>query len=175
MATWFPVLTLVLGYVLKAVSGLIDKRTLHRERVARDATRQAQIYERHVTFQRQTLLDLQDALNDLARATAALHVENEKIYHQTGDWNMQDHTEAASENSRVAFRRMSTFRVRVRDDSVRELALKFGNLSSEVTTGNDRSMSFAALSGAFRVAEGLNECIGQSLRKIDDDADRKRA
>lgn len=172
MATWFPVVTLVFGYVLSVISDSFkDRRTLQREREARKATRRAQMYERRVTFQRQTLLDLQDALNDLARAVGAIHLEDERTYHQIREWNKMPHTQDASENCRLAFRRMSTFRVRVHDDTVRELAQKFQNYSSDVTTGDDRNMAFAALSGAFKVAEELNERIGEILRRIDDDAD----
>lgn len=170
MATWFPVVTLVLGYVLKVISDSFqDRRTLRREREAREAARRAQIYERHVIFQRQTLLDLQDALNDLGRATGAMHIQDEKAYRATGEWHKQPYTEEVNENCRLAFRRVSTFRVRVHDDSVRELAQKFKNYSSEVITNVDRDMSVAALSCAFKVAEELNERIGEILRKIDDE------
>jgi len=60
---WFPVFTLVLGYATKSVSDWIEHRlTLERDRGIRDAERRVQLAERRASFQRETLLNLQEAL-----------------------------------------------------------------------------------------------------------------
>src|SRR5687768_4612193 len=68
---WFPVFTLLLGYGTKAFSDWFQhRRAREREREARDAARRDQLFERRTSFQRQTLLDLQEAIMRLTRTTA---------------------------------------------------------------------------------------------------------
>ena len=50
----------------------IGRSTVEREREARNATRRDQLFERRATFQRETLLALQEAASDLGRATGRI-------------------------------------------------------------------------------------------------------
>jgi hypothetical protein len=60
-ASWFPVLTLLLGFVTASISDwLRDRRAGLREREARETGRREQLFQRRTTFQRQTLLELQE-------------------------------------------------------------------------------------------------------------------
>ena len=62
-ASWFPVVTTLLGFITAGIfEWLRDNRTSERERRARDANRQAQLLDRRATFQRETLINLQDAV-----------------------------------------------------------------------------------------------------------------
>lgn|ERR1700735_2607249 len=89
-AGWFPVVTLIGGYLLKVFSDFLQhRRTLEREREAREALRRNQLEERRTTFQRQNLLDLQEAVSDLARATGQANVQGNKAYRETGRWGTQ--------------------------------------------------------------------------------------
>ena len=84
---WFPVLTLLLGYAVKAASDWLQhRRTSERERQAREAARQDQLFERRTTFQRQTLLDLQEAVMRLARSSGAMHHQDVMAFRKTGKW-----------------------------------------------------------------------------------------
>src|SRR5688500_1707718 len=59
---WLPLLTLVLGYVGSIVTeDRRDRRAAERERSARSAERDTNRADREADFQRETLLDLQDA------------------------------------------------------------------------------------------------------------------
>jgi hypothetical protein len=72
-----PVVTLILGFAISAVTDWIKyPRDSERERAARLETRRDQLSEQRRSFQRQTLLDLQEAIQDLARATGAAHVQD---------------------------------------------------------------------------------------------------
>ena len=45
--------------------------------------RRDQLAERRANFQRQTLLELQEAVQDLFRATGAAHVQDERAFRET--------------------------------------------------------------------------------------------
>jgi hypothetical protein len=58
-ASWFPVVTLVGGYVLKSITDFVQhKWNVEKDRAERDAKRRDQRFKRRVTFQRETLLVL---------------------------------------------------------------------------------------------------------------------
>jgi hypothetical protein len=75
-SSWFPVLTLLLGYATKSLTDWLEhRRNTRREREAREAVRRDQRFERRTSFQRQTLLDLQEASMQLARSVGAIHIK----------------------------------------------------------------------------------------------------
>jgi hypothetical protein len=168
-AGWFPVVTLLGGYLLKVLSDWLQyRRNREREREARDDLRRAQLEERRTTFQRQNLLDLQESVNDLARATGATNVEDYRAYRQTGEWQQQPTDEVLSESSRVAIRRTSILNSRVRDDLVRELVQKFKDSCVSATFSDSKEAADSALEMMASMFEDLNDRIGLVLRKMDD-------
>lgn len=166
---WFPVVTLVSGYLLKVLSDwLTHRRTREREREAREALRHDQLEERRTTFQRQNLLDLQEAVNDLARAAGAANVQDNRAYRQTGQWQKQLLGEELSENFRLAARRTSILNSRVRDDLVRELVQRFKDVSTGASFSPSKEAADSALNTMASVFEELNDRIGMLLRRMDD-------
>jgi hypothetical protein len=88
--TWFPVVTLLIGMGTTSLTDWIKyRRDIARERDSREATRKEQRVERRVTFQRQTLLDLQEACVNLGRATGASHHKDGMAFKETGKWQKQ--------------------------------------------------------------------------------------
>ena len=70
---WFPVFTLLLGATIALISGVITSLLQHRltsqrERETRRELRRDQLAERRADFQRETLIQLQEATTDLSRA-----------------------------------------------------------------------------------------------------------
>jgi hypothetical protein len=168
-AGWFPVVTLLGGYLLKVLSDWLQyRRTREREREAREALRRDQLEERRTTFQRHNLLDLQEAVNDLARATSAGNAEDNRVYGQTAGWQKQRADETLSENSRLAIRRTSILNSRVRDDLVRELVQKFKDSCVSATFSDSKEAADSALEMMASVFEDLSDRIGLVLRKMDD-------
>lgn len=166
---WFPVFTLLLGYATKAVSDWLQhRRTSERERQAREATRQEQLAERRSTFQRQTLLDLQEAMMQLVRATGAMHHQDVMAFRTTGTWQKQLFGEELAENSRLANARTSMLAVRVRDDSVRDLVQAVKNHATAAGMCASQDEGQRAMAGMGDAFEKLNQRIGEVLRKLDD-------
>jgi hypothetical protein len=167
-ASWFPVMTLLIGYGTKSFSDwLQDKRNIAREREAREAARQDQRYERRTNFQRQTLLDLQEASMQLARATGAAHHQDEMAYRTTGKWQKQLLPSDLDEGYRLAQTLTSMLSVRVRDDSVRQLVKNLKTHSTEAMISANQDDSGRAMTNMASVHEELHERIGELLREID--------
>jgi hypothetical protein len=168
---WFPVLTLLLGYFTKYLSDWFQhQRTVERDRENRVAIRRDRLLERRTRFQRQTLLDLQEALMDLGRTTGAMHQHDEIAYRKSGDWQRRAYyPEDLSENDRIAMRRTAVLAVRVRDASVRELVQEFKDSASAVGMSASKEASDSAFYRMMPVFEELNQRIGEVLRKMDDE------
>src|SRR5229473_2648308 len=85
--TWFPVLTLLVGYATKSLSDWIqNKRSIAREREGREAARQDQRVAQRITFQRETLLELQEATMQLGRTTSRSHHLDEMAFRESNNW-----------------------------------------------------------------------------------------
>src|SRR5260370_33013473 len=130
MAVLFLIVTLLLGYILSSISESVrHRRALEREREAREAERRDKAFERRVTFQRATLLDLQDAIMDLMRTSGAMHHKDIMALKQTGEWQKHLYGDELSEANRLAMARTSMLTVRVRDTKVRELIARLKDYS----------------------------------------------
>jgi hypothetical protein len=169
-AGWFPVLTLLLGYATKSASEWVQhRRTTQRDREAREAAQQDQLSERRASFQRQTLLDLQEAMMQLVRMAGAVHHQDVMAYRKTGKWQKQLFGEELSESARLAAARSSMLSVRVRDDSIRALVGKVksdANDAGMCATEEESQVALRSMAAAF---ENLNQRIGEVLRKLDDE------
>src|SRR5256885_15374250 len=85
MTVWFPIVTLLLGYILSSISESVrHRRTLEREREAREAERRDKALEPRATFQPATLLEIQDGLIDLKRTSRAHHHQDINALNRTG-------------------------------------------------------------------------------------------
>lgn len=171
---------MLLGFGTKFVSDWFqDKRTLQRERETRDALRRDQLAERRANFQRQTLLELQEAVQDLVRATGAAHVQDERMFRETGRWQRQPLGEEINQQIFLANRSVLLLTVRVRDQALRDAVSRFrsisnqteslDNLRSNASDSELRSASFAALQNATTLIEQIHERIGELLRMLDDE------
>jgi len=169
LGSLLPIFTLLLGYATSSLSEwLRDRRAREREREAREATRSDQLYERRTNFQRQTLLDLQDALMDLVRTAGAMHHKDVTAYRGTGRWQKQFYDEQLDESARFAQARTSMLNVRVRDEAIRELVKEVKdhiNSAGAAANREDSERSLASMASTF---EKLNQRLGQILRELDD-------
>ncbi len=166
---WFPVVTLILGYCLKVVFDWVQhKRTVEREREAREAERRRQLAGRRTEFQRQTLLDLQETLMELARATGAVYHQDTMVYLSTGQWRKQLLGEPLNEKHNLAVRRTTMLSVRVLDDSVRTLVEKCKTQAIQIVISTSKEQSDAAFAEMVSSFEQGNQRKGELLRKIDD-------
>ena len=130
---WFPAFTLLLGYGTKYLSDWFQHtRAVERERETRRETRRDVIAERRTQFQRQTLLDLQPALLDLARNAGKMHVHDLKGYRATNRFHAELYPSDVDEGFRAASALTSMLAVRVNDERVRMLTAAFKSAASDV-------------------------------------------
>jgi len=74
-------LSAVVGYIGAMVTEYLrDSRARAREREARDASRRERLQVRRSDFQRETLLNLQEAVMHLARACGRMHHHDEDVH-----------------------------------------------------------------------------------------------
>ena len=169
-ATWLPIATLVLGYILKSIADVVQhKWTLEKDREARTATRQDKQFERRNTFQRETLLALQETSMDLARMAGQMHHLDTMAFRQTGKWQEQLFSEELAEGHRAAMARANLLAVRVRDDQVRQLVSDFRSCVARAGVCGSQAEGDAVLRATNEVVATLNERIGQILRQLDDE------
>jgi hypothetical protein len=174
-SSWFPVVTLLLGYAAKSLDEWLGyRRNARREREAREAVRRDQVFERRTSFQRQTLLDLQEAAMQLARSVGAINHQDKLAYNSTGEWSKQQLPDDLSEGNRLAQARTGMLGARVRDDSIRELLAKLKTHSQETISSPSREDSERALKSMALAHDELNQHIGEVLRKLDDEQDGDR-
>jgi hypothetical protein len=107
-------------------------------------------------FQRETLLELQDAVNDMARGSALILVEQVRQAGERSRWEHTPVSEDLAEFERGARQRVATLQTRVLDGQVRGLVSNF--ISAE------RRMLFAETqSAASRESEEVAEVVGSIL------------
>jgi hypothetical protein len=170
--TWFPVVTLLIGIGTTSLTDWIKyRRDVTRERESREATRKEQRFERRVTFQRQTLLELQEACVNLARATGASHHKDGMAFRETGKWQKQLLPEDLDEEYRLCQVRVQTLSVRVRDDDIRKLAKELRENSAAVVVSSNERDGGRAMASMTATHQLLNERVGVILREIDDAAE----
>lgn len=166
-AAWFPVLTLVLGFSLKSAQDwLLDKRRLEREREARAAERSDRLRQRHVDFQWETLLALQEPVFDLMRTSVQALIEDRRAHRNTGEWRKQLVSEPLNENARRARQRITILGVRVRDAEVRRLLERLVETAGVATLSPRKDVSESAISDMNSLFGELNQRIGELLRSI---------
>jgi hypothetical protein len=167
---WFPVFTLLLGFAIKFISDAIEhKRALERDRETRRELRRDQLAQRSADFQRQTLLELQDALMDIGRSAGEMHHADRMAYVKSGAWQKQRYPEVLSEKNRTAYARTSMLTGRVRDAVVRDLVKEFKDHATNVTACDAPHLSDRAWEEMVSTGQQLHDRIGELLRTLNDE------
>jgi hypothetical protein len=166
--TWFPVLTLLIGYGTKSLSDWIqNKRVITRDREAREAARHDQRVARRITFQRETLLELQEVSMQLGRATGKAHHLDEIAYCESNSWRKSLLPDDLDEGYRTAQARVLMLGVRVRDDNIRRLVDQLKQCSTATLFSAQRDDANRAMATMISVHDELHKRIGELLREID--------
>jgi hypothetical protein len=181
-AVWVAAITAVssggfglAGYVFAARNDeRRDERAAEREEVARKDARSERLDDERQAFQREVLLELQDCLREVTRATAqvlthdrATLKEHDQLYMVGDDLNKQSHEAGIS---------LTRLRERVLSDDLRAelaalhrfetelelMALRLRKLApAEAIREIDRAFSELATRH-----ERVNDLLGQELRKV---------
>jgi hypothetical protein len=170
---WFPVVTLVAGAVLKGVfDALADRRARLREREARREQRRDALMLRRAEFQRTVLLELQETVSQLARATGQILHEDLMTAQQGVAWGKNRISEAVNDGHLLATTRVNQLRVRIQDEQVRELANEFTAACASAGFTRDEAEARASMKSVLDIHLRLMERLGSVLRALDDDEDR---
>jgi hypothetical protein len=175
--TWLPAaLTAFGGFATAALSYLslrvLDarkaERTYQREKVARDAARRDILLERRSQFQRQTLLDLQDAVMKLVRTTGEMQHLDIMSSRAGERWHEKPYPNDLDQRAHSAAVQTTVLGVRVSDESIRNLLKQLKAGTNGVLFSRNLNEAERATGMMAEVFDLLNERIGEVLRKLDD-------
>jgi len=167
---WFPVLTAFIGLLTGAIlEWLRDRRIIRREREAREATRREQHFERRTNFQRQTLLDLQEAVMRVLRTTGEMHSQKVLANRAGSKWGKHLFEEDLDSRAREANTQTTMLMVRVRDEIARNLVDEVKNASTDALFAPNILKAEEGMQKMVTEFDKLNKRIGQLLRELDDD------
>lgn len=171
IAYWLPLITAILGFASGGFfEWMRDRRTYKREREARDSAKRGQQLERRNEFQRQTLLELQDAAMKLMQATSRISHFDIMAFRKHGRKGVESYPEKINSDDQIANAQTALLGVRVRDEAVRTLLqqLKDHLCAATVFSTSEEESEVAMCAAGDKFAE-LNQRIGQVLRLIDDE------
>lgn len=162
---WFPVVTLVAGAVLKAFfDSRSDKRRHAAEKAARDEARADALAIRSYEFQREALLELQDAAQVLIRGAGKSHYEDLRAAHAGKPWGTNLLSREANDKSHDGHTRLTRFRVRVEDQQIRDVADELSAACARRSVLRSEDEAEEVLQSATALFLKLNEMIGAALR-----------
>jgi hypothetical protein len=126
------------------------------------------LFEQRADFQRETLLNLQDAVAKLARATGKMNHLDSIEYRTTGKWGGRRFPEDLNDDAHQANVSVMLLTSRVRDDDIRELAETFKSEANRVTLCQNAEEARYALEKMGIALRSLYERTREVLRKLDD-------
>lgn len=167
-----PTITLVLGAAgALGAQGLRERFTSSREREARKAAREVA----RDAFQRETLLELQDAILRVVRNTTQLRIHHRAVYASTGRYARDPDPPELSDENREVMAITTRLRQRVLDDDLRQHVREVQELCTQITmppqvTGEtDEQAAQRADPASVRLAHDYNDLenrLGRVLRAL---------
>lgn len=152
--------------------------TIVTQRFTTSRDREARKAEREVArdaFQRETLLELRDAMLRLVRNTTQLRIHHQAVYASNGTYARELDPPELSEENREAMAVTARFRQRVLDDELRQRAQDVRALCTQITmppqaTGEtDEQAAVRAEAETIRLAheyDDLENHLGRALRAL---------
>ncbi|KAF6686952.1 hypothetical protein HFD98_25565 [Pseudomonas sp. EKM23D] len=167
-SVWFPVVTLVIGLLLKAVfDSWTENRKAGFDRESRIEKRKEVLLLQRIDLQRKALGELQVSIADMMRATKLVQIADVADFRQTSIWGKASTPESVKEAVRESFRAVSLMKVRVSDDAVREMVGKLSSLCVKVTMAKSEDDSDADWLAASLLYIDSNDKIGEVLRSLE--------
>jgi hypothetical protein len=169
-SAWIPLLSALGGYLVSAVTEYFrDRRASKREREARDAARHLQQLERRTNFQRQTLLELQEAVQQFGRTSGTAYFVMREDFQSTGKWGEVEFSDKLNSERLQATTKIIMVSVRVRDERVRELTAQLKKSGDAIFSARSKAEAQAAYGKMIASIGPFHDRVGEVLRKLDDD------
>ena len=156
-----PLITLIIGWGLSQL-GVVFSNI--REEKTRKLARTEKLEDQRVSFQRQTLLELQEALSLLARATGRIHHEDMITYRKTGLWQKHHITEEWNQKEYEANVRTNVLMVRVADEELRKRVEKMRMITGHITISKTPEEAEQSFVEAIQIWDEVNDHLGRVLR-----------
>jgi hypothetical protein len=132
--------------------------SLHQQRATEDRI------ERASAFQRQTLLDLQEALHDALRLVTRGHIEDRLALQQGNVWGKNMLGPDLGEQIRLAHRRVAILVERIADDKLRTQVKDLMFHANLILSSATALESEAKLQQTYLSADQVLETLGTALR-----------
>lgn len=122
--------------------------------------------EKARAFQRDTLIELQDAVHDELRAVALVYMADEAAYRETHIWGRKMLGEELNNKVHLAGRRTLLLSERIADDNLREYLKSLRSLLTDVQMARDASQAERTHMAAMDMGTSVMEHIGTVLRSL---------
>lgn len=156
----------LLGTVVGALTSVLTTWVAARSESNRE---QQKLYDERVerarAFQRQTLIDLQEAIHDALRLVNQAHLEDRRAYRQGERWGRNKLPETVDEGLRVARRRVSILIERVAIDDLRAQLTALMASSTQVLLAGNREEADSYMEKSSKSAQDVLVNVGAALRK----------
>lgn len=115
-------------------------------------------------FQRETLLELQDVIGEVARAAARIHLRDQEHFRETGDWEDTLIAEELDESARATNQRVNALKTRVVDEPARTLVGTILAAQFAIVTAQSEADSIAAMQQVTRQTAAFLDRSGELIR-----------
>lgn len=163
-----PLITFALGLGAGVFADYkAHKWLLGREREAREAERETLRKQQRVDFQRQLLIDVQEAMHELAREMTEVHLHDLRATVQEGlPWGSSPYPPEQNAREGELRRMLMKLKVRVLDDDLRNLVGDASSVMYQVVFANNQAAAELAFSQVTPTVNATNERIGVLLREV---------
>ena len=156
----------LLGTIVGAVASIAttwlsgrSSHTLQQDRGREERAQQAS------SFQRQTLLELQEAIHDALRLVSQAHIEDREAHRATKEWGKNMLSDEVNEGIRLAQRRVAILVERVSDDDLRAKVKALMASTAPLLLARNEQESHYYLGKTTTDAETVFEGLGTVLRR----------
>lgn len=122
--------------------------------------------EKARAFQRDTLIELQDAVHDELRAVALVYMADEVAYLEARTWGRKLLGEELNTRVHLAGRRTLLLSERIADNDLRSHLKSLRGLLTEVQMARDAAVAERAHKAAMNMGTSVMEHIGTILRSL---------
>lgn len=159
-ATWGFIGTIVGAAASIATVWISNAHAASLQRSASERERD----ERRRAFQRETLLNLQDALHDELRIVTRVYISDKKAHAKKGTWGSQLLDDELNEATLTTSRKVAILLDRVADEGLRLKIKELRTAITSITLARSAESAAASHLGLMEKAPMVMEQIGISLR-----------
>lgn len=155
----------LIGTIVGATASLLATylTNKHSAKLSAEARSEERL-ERFREFQRETLLELQAAIREVARTTFLIHLEDSKGCLAGKNWGEGFVPDQLAEEDRIARGRVSIFSERVADESVRGVVKKIMSEVGIFMRATSKEEADRTLANITLGSIQANELVGKVLR-----------